>query len=66
MLVPMMAGFELDLAKMRDAGATQAEIDAMLDEFEEIYAPGDDAEGKLVIAVLRDAARLMPCSNRGC
>ena len=33
-------------------------IDRMLDEFEEVYAPDEDAEGKLVMAVLRQAARL--------
>ena len=47
----MLASFKLEIAKMRDAeGATQAE---MLDEFED-----DDAEGKLVVAVLRRTARL--------
>ena len=55
---PMLAGFKLEIAKMRSEGATQAEIDLMLDEFEEVYAPDDDAEGKLVVAVLRQAARL--------
>ena len=55
---PMLAGFKLEIAKMRSEGATQAEIDNMLDEFEEVYAPDDEAEGKLVIAVLRQAARL--------
>ena len=29
-----------------------------LDEFEEVYAPDEDAEGKLVVAVLRQAGRL--------
>jgi hypothetical protein len=29
----------------------------MLDEFEKIYAPDDDEEGKLVLAVLRQTAR---------
>ena len=53
---PMLAGFKLEIAKMRSEGATQAEIDLMLDEFEEVYA--DDAEGKLVMAVLRQAVRL--------
>jgi hypothetical protein len=52
---PMLAGFKLDIANMRSAGATEIEIDLMLDEFDEIYAHGD--EGKLVIAVLRQAAR---------
>jgi hypothetical protein len=32
-------------------------FDLMLDEFEEVYAPDEDDEGKLVIAVLRQAAR---------
>ena len=54
---PMLAGFKLEIAKMRSEGATQAEIDLMLDEFEQVYAPDDDDEGKLVIAVLRQAAR---------
>ena len=31
----------------------------MLDDFEEVYAPDEDAEGKLVVAVLRQAARLV-------
>jgi hypothetical protein len=55
---PMLVGFKLEIAKMRSEGATQAEIDLMLDEFEEVYASDDDAEGKLVMAVLREAARL--------
>jgi hypothetical protein len=54
----MLAGFKLEIAKMRWEGASQAEIDLMLDEFDELYAHDDDAEGKLVIAVLRQAARL--------
>jgi hypothetical protein len=53
----MLADFKFDIAKMRSEGATQAEIDLMLDEVEEAYAPDDDDEGKLVIAVLRQAAR---------
>ncbi len=52
---PMLAGFKLDIADMRSEGATQTEIDLMLDEFDEVYAHDD--EGKLVIAVLRQAAR---------
>ena len=52
---PMLAGFKLDIANMRSEGATQAEIDLMLDEFDEVYAHDD--ERKLVIAVLRHAAR---------
>ena len=58
MIKPMLAGFKLEIAKMRSEGATQADIDLMLDEFEEIYAPDHDVEGKLVLAVLRQAARL--------
>jgi hypothetical protein len=54
----MLADFKLAISKMRLEGATQADIDLMLDEFEEIYAPDDEAEGKLVMAVLRQAARL--------
>jgi hypothetical protein len=50
---PMLVDFKLEIAKMRLEGATQAEIDLMLDEFEEVYAPDDDAEGKLLMAVLR-------------
>ena len=53
----MLVGFKLEIAKMRSEGATQLEIDLMLDEFEEIYAPDDDDEGKLVMAVLRQAAQ---------
>jgi hypothetical protein len=52
---PMLAGFKLDIANMRSEGATQAEIDLMIDEFDEVYAHDD--EGKLVIAVLRQATR---------
>ena len=62
----MLAGFKLEIAKMLSEGATQAEIDRMLDEFEEVYAPDDDAEGKLVMAVLRQAARLSGSRPDGC
>ena len=55
---PMMAGFKFEIAKMRAEGATQAEIDLMLDDFEELYAPDDNEEGKLVMRVLRHAAQL--------
>ena len=53
-----VARLKREIATMRPEGATQAEIDLMLDEFEEIYARDDDAEGKLVMALLREAARL--------
>ena len=54
----MMTAFKLEIAKKRSEGATQAEIDLMLEEFEEVHAPDDDAEGKLVEAVFRQAAWL--------
>jgi hypothetical protein len=54
-LKPMMADFKGAISEFRTEGASQADIDAMLDEFEEAYA--SDAEGKLVIAVLREAAQ---------
>jgi hypothetical protein len=55
---PMLADFKVEIAKMRSEGATEADIDLMLDEFAEVYAPEEDAEGKLVMAILREAARL--------
>ena len=61
---PMLAGFKLEIAEMRSEGATQAEIDRMLDEFEEVYAPDENAEGRLVVAVLRQAARPSAHSRR--
>ena len=56
-LGPMMMEFKREISKMRAKGASEIEIDAMLDELETHYAT-DDAEGKLVLAVLREAARL--------
>jgi hypothetical protein len=44
MINPMLAGFKLEIAKMRSDGATQADIDLMLDEFEEAYAPDNDVK----------------------
>ena len=55
---PMLGRFKLEIAKMRAEGATHAEIDRMLDELEELYGLEDDEEGKLIMAVLRQAARL--------
>jgi hypothetical protein len=55
---PMLADFKVEIAKMRSEGVTEADIDLMLDEFAEVYAPEDDAEGRLVMATLREAARL--------
>lgn len=56
-LEPMMADFKGEICELRAEGASQAEIDAMLDELEEAYASTDNPEGKLVIAVLREAAQ---------
>ena len=53
---PMLVAFKREIAKMRSDGATQAEIDQMLDELEEAYSRDDNAEGRLVVAVLRQAA----------
>ena len=55
---PMMVDFKRELAKMRADGATQAEIETMLAELDERYAFGANVEGELVVAVLREAARL--------
>ena len=52
-----MADFKGEISELRAEGASQAEIDAMLDELEEAYASTDNPEGKLVIAVLRKAAQ---------
>jgi hypothetical protein len=49
-LEPMMAAFKREIAAMRKAGASQADIDAMLDKFAKVYALEDDDEGKLVVA----------------
>ena len=54
---PMLVAFKREIAKMRSDGATQAEIDQMLDELDDAYSRDDDAEGRLVVAVLREAAR---------
>ena len=51
-LEPMMAGFRREIADLRKAGASQAEIDAMVGRFEEIYAPDDE-----VVALLRETAK---------
>ena len=54
---PTLVAFKREIAKMRSDGATQAEIDQMLDELEEAYSRDANAEGRLVVAVLRQAAR---------
>jgi hypothetical protein len=56
-LVHMMADFKQEINKIRAEGASQTEIVAMLEEFEARYACSDNAEGKLVLAVLWEAAR---------
>ena len=53
----MLVDFKREIDAMRGEGASQTEIEAMLDELEARYARGDNAEGKLVLAVLREAAR---------
>ena len=54
---PMLVAFKREIAKMRSDGATQAEIDQILDELQEAYSRDANAEGRLVVAVLRQAAR---------
>ena len=54
---PMLVAFKREIAKMRSDGATQAKINQMLDELEEAYSRDANAEGRLVVAVLRQAAR---------
>jgi hypothetical protein len=54
---PMLVAFKREIAKMRSDGATQAEIDQMRDELEEADSRDANAEGRLVVAVLRQAAR---------
>ena len=56
---PMMVDFKREINEMRAEGASQNEIEAMLDELEACYTRSDNAEGTLVLAVLREAARLL-------
>jgi hypothetical protein len=56
-LKSMMADFKGEISELRAEGASQTDIDTMRDEFEEAYAPCNEVEGKLVIAVLREAAQ---------
>jgi hypothetical protein len=55
LLAPMLANFKQELRELREAGATQADIEQMLDRFEQTYA--EDAESRLVVEILRQAAR---------
>ena len=61
MVQPMLAGFKLEIATMR-SGGPPSRNDLMLDEFEKVYAPDDDAEGKLVVAVLSKPLGSRPSS----
>jgi len=61
LIEPMLKDFKDEVAKLRSAGATQADIDRMLDKFERAYAPEEDDEGKLVVAILRQAASQRTC-----
>jgi len=54
---PMLVAFKQEVANMRSEGATQAEIDEMLDELERVHGRDDKAEGKLIMALLKLAAR---------
>jgi len=54
---PMLSDFKEDIARLRSVGATQADIEDMLDKFESAYAADDDGEGKLVVTILRQAAQ---------
>jgi len=55
LLKPMLASFMRELEELRAAGATQSDVERMLDDFEERYA--EDEESKLVVEILRQAAR---------
>ena len=56
-LAPMMVEFKREINEMRAAGASETEIEVILGELDARFA-SDDAEGKLVLTVLREAARL--------
>jgi hypothetical protein len=51
----MLANFKQELQELREAGATQADIERMLDRFEQSYV--EDEESRLVVEILRQAAR---------
>jgi hypothetical protein len=56
LIEPMLSDFKNEIAKLRAVGATQADIQHMLDKFERAYAADDDGEGIFVVAILRQAA----------
>jgi hypothetical protein len=51
----MLTNFKRELEELRAAGATQSDVERMLDDFEERYA--EDEESRLVVEILRQAAR---------
>jgi hypothetical protein len=55
MVGPMLVSFKREFEDLRAAGATQSDVDRMLDDFEEKYA--EDEESRLVVEILRQAAR---------
>ena len=52
----MMVDFKQMINEMRAEGASENEIEVMLDELGARYACSDNAEAVLVLAVLREAA----------
>jgi hypothetical protein len=52
LLAPMLASFKQELRDLREASATQADIE--LDRFEQDYA--EDEESRPVVEILRQAA----------
>ena len=52
----MMVDFKQMINEMRAEGASETEIEVMLDELGARYACSDNAEAVLVLAVLREAA----------
>jgi hypothetical protein len=55
LLAPMLANFKREVQELREAGAKQADIERMLDRFEQNYV--EDEESRLVMEILRQAAR---------
>jgi hypothetical protein len=53
----MFTDFRIEIANLRAEGATPADIDVMLDQFQSAYATDGGDEAILVIAVLREAAK---------
>ena len=53
----MFTDFRIEIANLRAEGATQADIDVMLDQFQSAHATDGGDEANLVIAVLKEAAK---------